>query len=186
MEEWKDIIGYEGRYQVSDLGNVKSLNYSRKGVAQLLKPILKSTGYYVVTLNVNGRQKQFHVHRLVADAFVNKKYGCSVVDHINTIKTDNRAENLRWGTISDNVNNPISADRRTKSIRKLLKGKYGVASLKHRACVQKDLDGNIVKIWSCMYDAVRALGVDSGGLTRVCQGKQHTAKGYKWEYYNAV
>mgnify|MGYP002897170845 FL=1 len=108
------------------------------------------------------------------------------MDHINTIKTDNRAENLRWGTISDNVNNPISADRRTKSIRKLLKGKYGVASLKHRACVQKDLDGNIVKIWSCMYDAVRALGVDSGGLTRVCQGKQHTAKGYKWEYYNAV
>ena len=93
---------------------------------------------------------------------------------------------MRWGTISDNVNNPISADRRTKSIRKLLKGKYGVASLKHRACVQKDLDGNIVKIWSCMYDAVRALGVDSGGLTRVCQGKQHTAKGYKWEYYNAV
>ena len=52
--------------------------------------------------------------------------------------------------------------------------------------MQKDLDGNIVKIWSCMYDAVRALGVDSGGLTRVCQGKQHTAKGYKWEYYNAV
>ena len=85
MEEWKDIIGYEGRYQVSDLGNVKSLNYSRKGVAQLLRPILKSTGYYVVTLNVNGRQKQFHVHRLVADAFVNKKYGCSVVDHLSLI-----------------------------------------------------------------------------------------------------
>lgn len=59
MEEWKDIIGYEGRYQVSDLGNVKSLNYSRKGVAQLLRPILKSTGYYVVTLNVNGRQNNF-------------------------------------------------------------------------------------------------------------------------------
>ena len=90
MEVWKDIAGYQGRYQVSDLGNVKSLNYSRKGVAQLLKPVLKSTGYYVVSLRVNGRQKQFYVHRLVADAFVNKKYGCSVVDHINTITTEPR------------------------------------------------------------------------------------------------
>lgn len=186
MEVWKDIAGYQGRYQVSDLGNVKSLNYSRKGVAQLLKPVLKSTGYYVVSLRVNGRQKQFYVHRLVADAFVNKKYGCSVVDHINTITTDNRAENLRWGTTSDNVNNPISASQRTKSIQKLLKGKYGVYSLKHRACVQKDLDGNVIKVWGCMYDAVRELGIDSGSLTKVCQGKQRTAKEFKWEYCNAV
>ena len=110
MEEvWKDIEGYEGLYQVSNYGNVKSLP-KKKGYAIAKKPIIinpftNCNGYLLVTLCKNNTQKHFQVHRLVAKTFIPNIENKPQVDHINRVRNDNRVENLRWVTISENGHN---------------------------------------------------------------------------------
>lgn len=188
-EEWKDIKGYEGIYQISNMGNVKALNFGShthcKGRGErLLKKITASTGYFVVTLYKGGIGMQYFIHRLVAENFISNPSNFPVVDHINTNTKDNRVENLRWVTVKGNVNNPISAKRRYESVCKVAKGKFGVESLKHRGVAQLTKDGQFIKYWGCMSDAWRYYGLDSGSLTKVCQGKQKSAGGYVWRYAN--
>ncbi len=107
MEKWKDIEGYEGYYQVSNLGNVKSLGryvnnphggkrYIRE---RILKPFNKKGYLYVDLLKI----KQHRIHRLVAAAFIDNKDDSAEVNHINGIKNDNRVENLEWCTRSENM-----------------------------------------------------------------------------------
>lgn len=100
MEEiWKSITGYEGLYEVSNLGRVKSLPKS-KGYAKsdgcFMKPFISKDGYLLVTLSKNSNQKHFQIHRLVAKAFIPNIKNKPQVDHINRIRDDNRVENLRW------------------------------------------------------------------------------------------
>ena len=117
MEEiWKDVAGYEGKYQVSNQGSIKSLNYRRTGKERLLEPILLNTGYLIVNLHNNNTRKIFTVHRLVAQAFIENPTGRPCIDHINTTKTDNRACNLSWVTPKENSNNPITAERLMKKV----------------------------------------------------------------------
>lgn len=103
MEEWKSIIGLEGRYSISSLGNVRN---DRTG--KLLKLSINEQGYYRVCLN----RKTALVHRLVGFAFVEgySEERCHI-DHINTIRTDNRVENLRWVTRTENMNNPLTKEK---------------------------------------------------------------------------
>ena len=97
MEIWKDIVGYEGLYQVSNMGNVKSLNYNRTGKERLLKLNTNTYGYNRISLSKNSITKDFKVHQLMAIVFLNHTPNGNtlVVDHINDIKTDNRLENLQ-------------------------------------------------------------------------------------------
>lgn len=91
LEFWKDIEGYEGLYQVSNIGQVKSLKRNK-----ILKPAPNSCGYLQVCLHKNGKQKTFRIHRLVAEAFLPNEDELPEVDHINSDKTDNRVANLQW------------------------------------------------------------------------------------------
>lgn len=108
-EEWKDIKGYEGKYQVSNLGNIKSLNYNRsKGTSKTLNPEI-SLGYPLVQLyDKNGKRHRVRIHRLVAEAFVNnpnpKKY--NIINHIDGDKTNNMFTNLEWCDNRHNSNYP--------------------------------------------------------------------------------
>lgn len=110
MEIFKDIENYEGYYQISDLGRIKSLQRSVKnhsGFSKVLKerylnPCISKTGYYVVDFKKDGVRKTFKVHRLIAIAFINKIEDKDFVNHKNGIKTDNRIENLEWCTIAEN------------------------------------------------------------------------------------
>ena len=101
-------MGYEGLYEVSNLGQVKSLP-KNKGYAKskgcILKPFRSKDGYLLVTLSRNNTQKHFQIHRLVALAFIVNKENKPQVDHINRIRDDNRALNLRWVSYSENSNN---------------------------------------------------------------------------------
>lgn len=99
MEEWKQIDGFP-HYEVSDMGNIKSL-YSGK----LLKPKIDCGGYLQVCLHEDGKRFMKLVHRLVAEAFVPNPQGKPTVDHINMNKQDNRAVNLRWQTYKEQLNN---------------------------------------------------------------------------------
>lgn len=112
MEIWKDIKGYEGKYQVSNMGNVKSLNYRRTGKEKILKLHKNNSGYFMVGLYKDDKYKSFLVHRLVAQAFISNLENKEQIDHINTIKTDNRVENLRWATQKENMNNPLTKEKK--------------------------------------------------------------------------
>lgn len=103
-EIWRDIENYEGLYQVSNLGNVRSLNYGRSKVKRNLQIVVnKHLGYCQVGLTKNKKTKTFRVHRLVAMTFIPNPENKSEVNHINGIKIDNRANNLDWVTPKENT-----------------------------------------------------------------------------------
>lgn len=109
-EIWKDITGYEGYYQISNFGEVKSLSKTitrKNGVKvfmpeKILKQTLSNPGYYSLILSKDTIKKNFRVHRLIASAFLPNTNQKKEVNHINGIKTDNRIENLEWSTSSEN------------------------------------------------------------------------------------
>ena len=113
MEEeiWKPIKDFEGYYEVSNIGRVRSLNYKRTGKEKILTNIEDYKGYLEVVLTKNGKRKQFKVHRLVAEAFIPNPENKPCIDHINTIKSDNRVENLRWVTYKENSNNEKTLEK---------------------------------------------------------------------------
>lgn len=115
-EVWKDILGYEGKYQVSDLGNVRSLNYCNTKKSKNLKPGGSPNGYFGVTLS-NGKsssKRRFLVHRLVMITF-NPSGMKAQVNHINEIKSDNRLSNLEWVTAKENCNYGTRNERYLKT-----------------------------------------------------------------------
>ena len=118
-EEWRDIEGYEGFYQISNLGNVKSLtNRSNHKEEKILK--LNTNGkYYLVNICKNTKKKTLLIHRLVAKAFIDNPNNLPQINHINGNKLDNRVENLEWCTCRENIIHSIKTGLRvTKKVRK--------------------------------------------------------------------
>lgn len=101
-EEWRDIAGYEGLYQVSNLGNVKSLNYSRTGKEKILKQKLNKNGYYSIQLCNNRIRKMYLVHRLVAQGFILNPDKLPCVNHIDENKQNNCVDNLEFCSVAYN------------------------------------------------------------------------------------
>lgn len=110
-EIWKPIKDFEGYYEVSNIGRVRSLNYKRTGKEKILKNTESNDGYLIVGLTKNGKRKQFKVHRLVAEAFIPNPENKPCIDHINTVRSDNRVENLRWVSYKENSNNEKTLEK---------------------------------------------------------------------------
>lgn len=102
QEVWKDIDGYEGKYQVSNLGRVKSLNYNRTGEEKLLKPLENKCGYVRVVLYKDRRAKNYLIHRLVAETFIPNPNNYPIINHKDENKQNNKVKNLEWCTYEYN------------------------------------------------------------------------------------
>jgi hypothetical protein len=125
MEEWKDVVGYEGIYQVSNLGNVKRISKTR-GVNikykndYILKPMDNGKGYLRVKLTNNGISKRVMLHRIIAEAFIPNTNNKKVVNHINCNLKDNSIENLEWCTQSENCLHAVKLGRWTQGRKKFI------------------------------------------------------------------
>lgn len=178
-EIWKDIKGYEGLYQISNLGRVKSLNYNKTGEHRL-KKVESGKRYFSVTLWKDKTPKTFSIHRLVCESFneIPKRLGGMKtkelqVNHKDGDTHNNKSENLEWCTASENNNEKLHCKNLSKSLRNNPKKSTPIKGVK--------LDGSQVTFYPSFREATRN-GFDQRAIKRVCDGvcKQH--KGYKWEY----
>lgn len=117
VETWRAVVGHEGRYEVSDHGNVRSLNYNRRGRMQLLRPTINPLGYRGVDLNRDGKRQPRLVPHLVAIAFVPNPDNLKTVDHKNRDRADDRAVNLRWADRSTQSHNQNRKRNNTSGIK---------------------------------------------------------------------
>lgn len=193
QEIWKDIKGYEGLYQVSNLGRVKSVDRMvyRSSTPQRVKggiisQGLLNTGYKVVSLWYKKKRNAFTIHRLVANAFLQVQEGKNEVDHINGIRTDNRVDNLRWCSRKENVNFPIARDKYILSNKKRVENIRKTKEEKSLNVAQLTTDGFIVKIWESVKKASESLGILTSGIYASCVGSKITAGGFKWMYLKDI
>lgn len=192
MEEWRDIEGYEGMYQVSTLGRVRSLdrvlgnNHFQQG--RMCKLRLKKGGYISVQLCKNSKHHEKNVHRLVAQAFIPNPDNKPTVNHIDEDKTNNAVSNLEWATHKENTNYGTGIERRIKSRDYKSIREKQIQTNKERGLCRKvrqlDLGGNLVAEYESIGDACRATGYDHGGIIQVCRNYKHnkTYKGFIWQY----
>lgn len=168
-EKWKNIVGYEGLYQISNLGNIKSLNYKNTDEEKILKTKKNRGGYLLVGLYKNGKQKYYTVHRLVAEAFIPNPNNLPQVNHKDEDKTNNRVENLEWCSPQYNINYGNRNEKMAKS--------------RSIPILQFNLDGEFIKKWESGTQVQKDLGFDNSSITKCCKGKLKSIYGFIWRYY---
>ena len=137
-------------------------------------------GYLQVNFTKNGKLYTHKVHRLVAQAFIPNPENKPCIDHVNTIRTDNRLENLEWCTNKENCNNPLTKIKHKDYYLTHVGGKHPCA----KKYIQFSKDGDLIRVWDSAVDVYNAIGVNPKHISACCTAKRKTAGGSKWEYYN--
>lgn len=179
QEEWRDIAGLEGCYQVSNIGRVKSLTrtilvklsngkvYPRSLTGRILRQKRDKDGYLFVCLGKSATRK---VHRLVAESFIPNPNYLPVINHKDENKANNFVANLEWCTIDYNNHYGTCREKSAKAHQK--------------AVIQLDKNGDVISWYSSLLEAEKALGINGAStmISRCCKGKIKQAYGFKWEY----
>lgn len=178
VEVWRDIDGFDG-YQVSNLGNVRSLNYNGTGNVRVLKPSLSgpNRGYKSISMQVADKVVRRNVHRLVAKAFIPNPKNLPEINHIDEDGTNNKVNNLEWCDRKYNLNYGSRTQKFSDS--------------KSIPILQLNLDGTLVKEWKSQAEVCNQLKIDGGSLShclhgyRIKKGKKYPVYSYhryKWKY----
>lgn len=181
-ETWKDIAGYEGLYQVSNLGQVKSLDRTeqcKNGRIRRRKGCIKTLhtdkdGYNIITICKNNIRKTFHVYRLVYEAFNGPIPDGMQVNHIDECKTNDAVWNLNLMTPKENTNWGTCIKRRGTSQRN--------RPDTSKIVLQYSIDGEFIKQWESTKEIQRSLGFANPNISACCLGKKETAYGFVWRY----
>lgn len=194
MEIWKDIKDYEGLYQVSNYGRVKSLKRKVKNKngfrivnEKILKPILNNKGYYVYGLRKNNKLKILLLHRLIGEHFLNNENNYSCINHIDGDKLNNCINNLEWCTYKHNIKEAFRLGLNTYTFKKNFKhdywkGKYGKEHNCSKPVKQYDLEENFIKEWESIMQASKETKVKYYSISNNCRGKQRSAGGFIWKF----
>lgn len=178
QEVWKDIERFFGWYQVSNLGNVRSVDrffvrddgkpYTLKG--KLLKQLTVKNGYKKVNLAYKGFHKRYFVHRLVAEAFIPNPDNLPEINHKDENPSNNCADNLEWCTHKYNSNYGTRPKR--------IGGKHS------KKVIMCDKNNKIIRIFNSVAEASMITGIHGGSISECCNGKKyrHSAGGYIWKY----
>ena len=167
MEIWKDVKGFEGLYQVSNYGNVKSCITKK-----ILKQAKHHSGYMVVCLSKSGTHKNYSVHRLVANAFISNYNNYKHINHKDENKQNNSVENLEWCTVIYNNNYGSRIEKARRSCFKKV--------------LQFDVNGKFIAEWESLTLAAKQLSICKASISQCCNGNYKTAGGYIWKYKKAL
>lgn len=172
-EIWKDIRGFEGLYQISNFGNVKSVArvISRSTTdlpvqERILKPCVRH-GYKHIVLSKNGKFTTGHIHRLVAEAFIPNPNNLPCVNHKDENPSNNCVDNLEWCTRA--YNNSYNHLRERAAI------------AKRKPILQFDLNGNFIREWAHAREAAETLGLNKRAIYGACTGRLKTSGGFVWK-----
>lgn len=165
-EIWRDIEGFCGCYQVSNMGRVKSLKFGKERILKAKKDY----GYLRIGLRKDGKKNFYMIHRLVALAFLPNPYNLPQVNHKDEDKTNNRVDNLDWCSAEYNVN----YGTRNKRCSEILTNNQKKS--KKILCVETGV------VYPSEMQVKRELGFDNGYISKVCNGKYKRAYGYTWRY----
>ena len=160
IEIFKDIEGYEGLYQISNYGNVKSLGNDKTRKEKILKIKKTILGYLTVNLSKQGKYNTYRVHRLVATAFIDNPQNLPEVNHKDENKTNNHVINLEWCERKYNVNYGTRTDKCSKQV----------------LCVETGV------VYPSTIEVERQLGFNNANIGKCCLNKLKTAYGYTWCY----
>lgn len=166
-EIWVDIKGYEGLYQVSNTGKIKSLNYKRSNKEHFLKLSFNRGKYIKVTLYKNNKLRTFQVHRLVAEAFIPNPKGFPQVNHKDEDKTNNCVYNLEWCTQIYNLSYGTARERMTCTLSKKV--------------YQYNKNNDLLKEWKSVSECGKH-GFMPSSVSACCRGERKTHKGFIWRY----
>lgn len=186
-EEWKDIKDFEGLYQVSNYGRVKSLERTRRLYSKeiYVPEIIRRNGcdmngYQILPLNKDSKKYTKKIHRLVAESFISNPENKPCINHLNCNKNDNRVINLEWCTIKENNQYCCKVGHHYNPTL----GKFRGDNPKSKKIVQKNKNDKIIKIWNCADDIADFLGVNRRTIGKCCRKEVKTVKGFILEYEN--
>jgi hypothetical protein len=168
-EIWKDVVGYEGLYQVSNLGRVRSFGFDKWHKGKIIKGCFDGKKKYLfVSLHKEGKSKGFNIHRLVATAFIPNPNNLPQVNHKDENKENNCVENLEWCTsIYNTTYNNVA---------------YKKADVLRKKVSQYLPDGTWIATYSSEMEAARQTGFAASHISAVCRGQQSFAYGYIWKF----
>lgn len=176
QEIYKDIIGYEWYYKVSNLGNVINKYWEK------VRHYFDKWWYLIVYLSKESQKTNKKIHRLVAQAFIPNPENKPQVNHIDWDKTNNHVDNLEWCTSSENMRHLVKMWRHHFQTNHPNRGKKWALCKNSRKVYQYDQWKNLVKIWDSAMDIFRDLWLSQWNITGCCNGKRKTAWWYIWSY----